>query len=104
MPQFMLAYHGGKTPDTPEEGAQAMAAWEAWFSELGSHVVHPGHPVGMSKTVTNVGVTDDGGLNPLSGFTIVQADDIDAACQMASACPMVIDGTGSAEVAPIIEM
>lgn len=104
MPDFMFAYHGGKTPDTPEEGAKVMAAWEAWYKDLGDAVVHPGNPVGMSKTVTANGVADNGGSNPLSGFTIVRADDIDAACAMAAKNPMVVDGSGSAEVAPLIEM
>lgn len=104
MPDFMFAFHGGKMPETPEEGAKAMAAWEAWYKDLGDAVVNPGNPVGMSKTVASTGVTDDGGANPLSGFTVVRADDIDAACKMAAGCPMVADGSGTAEVAPIMEM
>lgn len=104
MPDFMLAYHGGKIPETPEEGAKAMAAWEKWYKDIGDNVVHPGNPVGMSKTVSARGVTDDGGANPLSGFTIIRATDIDAACRIAADCPMVADGSGTAEVAPIIEM
>lgn len=104
MPDFMIAYHGGKAPDTPEEGEKAMAAWGAWYQELGDSVVHPGNPVGMSKTVSNTGVADNGGANPLSGFTIISAADIDAACALAAKNPMVVDGTGTAEVAPLIEM
>tara|TARA_R110002049_G_scaffold44333_6_gene130197 strand:- start:56758 stop:57072 length:315 start_codon:yes stop_codon:yes gene_type:complete len=104
MPDFMFAYHGGKMPESEEEGARMMAAWEAWYTELGDNVVHPGNPVGMSKTVSAKSVTDDGGANPLSGFTIVRAADIDAACKMAARCPMVADGSGTAEVAPIVEM
>ena len=46
---------------TPEEGAKVMAQWEAWFKEMGDAVVNPGNPVGMSKTVSGSGVTDDGG-------------------------------------------
>lgn len=104
MPDYMLAYHGGKMPETPEEGAKAMAAWEAWYTDLGDKVVHPGNPVGLSKTVSATDVQDHGGANPLSGFTIVRADDIDAACKIAAACPMVADGSGTAEVAEIIEL
>ena len=104
MPDFMFAYHGGKMPDTPEEGAKVMAAWEAWYADLGDAVVHPGNPVGMSKTVSSSGAADGGGSNPLSGFTIVRADTIDAACAMAANCPMVADGSGTVEVAEIMEM
>lgn len=104
MPDFMLAYHGGKAPDTPEEGAKAMAAWESWYKDIGDAVVNPGNPVGLSKTVSASGVVDNGGSNPLSGFTIIRAADIDAACKIAAACPMVADGSGTAEVATIVEI
>ena len=104
MPQFIYVYHGGKTPETPEEGAKEMALWEAWFGEMGEAVAIPGNPVGQSKTVSASGVEDHGGANPASGFTVVDAPDIDAAIEMAKGCPMVKDGSGSIEVAPIIEM
>ncbi|MCR9123302.1 MAG: YciI family protein [Phyllobacteriaceae bacterium] len=104
MPNFIYAYHGGKKPDTPEEGAKVMAQWEAWFKDMGDAVVNPGNPVGMSKTVSGSGVADDGGANPLSGFTIVSAGDMDAAVAMAKGCPMVSGGDGTVEVAEIMEM
>ncbi|WP_433990068.1 hypothetical protein SuNHUV7_12750 (plasmid) [Pseudoseohaeicola sp. NH-UV-7] len=104
MTDFIFAYHGGKMPETPEEGAKEMAKWQAWFENLSDAVVNPGNPVGMSKTVSAAGVADDGGANPLSGFTIVRAKDIDAAVAMAKGCPMVSSGNGSVEVAPVVEM
>ncbi len=104
MPDFIFAYHGGKSPESKEESDKAMAAWGAWFDEMGDQIVNPGNPVGMSKTVSAEGIADNGGANPLAGFTVVRADDIDAACKIAQGCPMVADGTGSVEVAPVIEM
>ena len=55
-------------------------------------------------TVSQGGIASDGGANPLSGYTVVQADTIDAACEMAKGCPMVANGSGSVEVAPVIDM
>ena len=104
MPDFVFVYHGGKQPDTPEEGEKVMAAWGAWFEGMGAAVKLPGNPVGLSKTVSHSGVTDDGGPNPVSGYSVVSADSIDAACEMAKGCPMVSDGSGSVEVAEVIEM
>lgn len=104
MPQFIFAYHGGKTPETPEEGAEVMAAWQAWMGGMGDALVQPGNPVGMSKTVSAGGVADDGGANPVSGFSVVEAVDFDAACDMAKGCPMVVSGNGTVEVAEVIEM
>ncbi len=104
MPQFIFAYHGGKTPESPEEGEKVMAAWNDWFASMGEVVDIPGAPVGLSKTVSQSGVADNGGANPISGYTVISVDTIDEACSMAQECPMVRDGTGSVEVAEIHEM
>jgi hypothetical protein len=102
MANYILAYHGGKMPETPEEGAAMMAKWQAWFGTLGDAVVDGGAPVGMSRTVSSSGVADDGGANPLSGYSIVKADSIDAATEMAKGCPILEHGT--VEVAEAMEM
>jgi len=104
MPEFIFAYHGGTIPETKEAGEKAMAAWGQWFGDMGAAVVNGGNPVGQSLTVTGSGVSDNGGANPISGYTIVRADTVEAACALAAGCPMVADGTGSVEVAPLIEM
>lgn len=103
MQKFLLAYHGGKRFETKEEGLAHMDNWRAWMAGLGDAVVDRGAPVGMSKTVGPDGVTDDGGPNPLSGITIVQAETIEGALDMARACPHVAIG-GTIEVAPILDM
>lgn len=104
MTQFIFAYHGGKSPETPEEGEKVMAAWGAWFGGLGDAIVQPGAPVGLSKTVSGSGVADDGGANPVSGYSVVSATNMDAAVTMAKGCPMVVDGSGSVEIAELVEM
>jgi hypothetical protein len=35
MAKYLLAYHGGGMPETPEEGERIMAAWTKWMGELG---------------------------------------------------------------------
>ena len=103
MPKFIFAYHGGKMPDTPEEGARVMEAWQSWYAGMGAAVVDGGAPVGQSTTVHGDGsTTDDGGANPISGYTVVEAADLDAAVEMAKGCPILADGT--VEVAPLVEM
>lgn len=104
MPNFVFAYHGGGMPETPEEGEKVMAAWQAWYGEMGEAVVDGGAPVGISKTVTASGVENNGGANPLSGYTIVSAATIEAACDMAKGCPILDGGGGTVEVAPVVEM
>ncbi|WP_371228378.1 hypothetical protein [Roseovarius sp. 2305UL8-3] len=104
MTKFMLAYHGGGKPETPEEGEKEMAKWISWLTGLGDAAVDPGNPVGMSKTVSADGVADNGGSNPLSGYSILEADSIEAVCEMAKGCPILDGGKGTVEIAPIVEM
>ena len=103
MPKFVFAYHGGSSPSSPEEGQKVMANWRAWYESMGSAVQDGGGPAGPSKTVSSGGVANDGGTNPLSGLTQVEAADIDAAVTMAQGCPILSDG-GSVEVAEVLQM
>lgn len=102
MPQFIFAYHGGKMAQTVEDQEQSMLAWGAWMESMGNALIQPGAPVGLSKTVKTDGTADHGGANPISGFSVVEADTLEVACDMASGCPLVKDGTGSVEVAEIL--
>lgn len=102
MPKFVFAYHGGSKPETPEEGERLMAAWKNWLNGMGSAVIDQGNPVGPSKTLSSNGVADNGGSNSLSGYSLIMADDIDAAVEMAKGCPILSDG--SIEIAEAIDM
>ncbi|WP_375597938.1 YciI family protein [Devosia sp. Naph2] len=103
MNKYMLAYHGGGMPETPEEGARVMKAWNDWYGALGDRLADGGSPLGRSMTVSKNGVQDGGGSNPLSGYTLVNADSHDAANEIAKGCPILDDG-GTVEVCEIVEM
>ncbi|MFT7675700.1 MAG: hypothetical protein ACI845_004127 [Gammaproteobacteria bacterium] len=104
MAKFILVYHGGTMPETQEEGMKVMAQWQAWLGGMGDAVVDAGNPVGLSSTVhSNGSVTADGGANPVSGYSIISADDLDAATALAKGCP-VFEAAGSVEVAELMEM
>lgn len=98
MPQFLFIYHGGSMPETEEEGQKALAAWEKWFTSMGDKVVDAGHAIGQSTTVNCDGrVTNDGGVNPASGYGVFEAGDLNEAIAMAKGCPLLADG-GSVEL------
>jgi len=103
MSKYLYVYHGGSVPETEEEGARVMAAWGAWMGGLGAAIVDGGAPVGMSRTVSAAGTAENGGANPASGYTIVEAANHEAACDMAAGCP-INDAGGSVEVAEILPM
>ncbi|MEJ6783678.1 YciI family protein [Aminobacter sp. Piv2-1] len=104
MTKFLYVYHGGSMPQSEEEGAKVMKAWTDWFAGLGAAVVDGGAPVGKSQTVSPGGsVANDGGANPASGYSVIDAKDPADAERIAKGCP-ILDAGGSIEVAPIIQM
>lgn len=102
MAEFIFAYHGGRPPKTAEEGAQFKARWRAWAMEVGEAFIQPGSMLGKSWTVDASGASDDGGPNPLSGYSIVKAESLEAALDIAKRCPHVEHGT--IEVAEVKQM
>jgi len=105
MAKFIFGYHGGHgMPETPEEQEKVMAAWGEWFGSLGAAVLDGGNPFGSARTVATDGaITDGGGSNPLTGYSIVDADSLDAAVTMAKDCPVLANG-GNVEVCEAIDM
>lgn len=104
MPKYLFVYHGGGMPETEDAQAKANADWGAWYDAMGAALVDGGGPVAQSHTVSHSGHVENGGANPASGYTVVEAESHEAACEMAKGCPIVVDGSGSVEVAQIVEM
>src|SRR5262245_37795483 len=91
MATFLISYHGGSGPPTsPEAAQQMMAAFHTWVSSVGDRMVDPGAPLGAARTVTTAGVTD-GGSGP-EGYSLITADDIDAAVALVTGHPFVARG------------
>lgn len=104
MPTYLFAYHGGMKPETPEEAEMTRAAWAAWFRAMGPAVIDAGNAVGSSRTVRAGIVSNSGGANPVSGYSLIRAATLTAAIDHARGCPMVQDRSGTIEVAEIIEI
>jgi hypothetical protein len=105
MAKYILAYHGGGgMPDDPAEVERIMGEWSAWFATLGDAIVDGGNPTGAAKTVNSDGsVSNGGGANPLGGYTLISAANLDAAVVHAQGCPILGSG-GSVEVAETIDI
>jgi hypothetical protein len=96
MTNYVLLYKGGGVPATEEEQQQVMADWGSWYGKLGQAMVDGGNPFGPSRSVAADGSASDGGSG-MTGYSIVQADSLDAATEMARSCPIVTSG-GTVEV------
>ena len=104
MAKYLFVYHGGENPKSDEEAAEVMDAWGSWLGSMGSAVVDGGNPVGMSSTVHPDGsVTDDGGANPASGYSLIEAKDLEDASAKARGCPH-LQGNGTIEIAETFDM
>jgi hypothetical protein len=104
MQKYLFSYHGGGMPDSEEEQAKHMAAWGEW---MGAHAVafsDMGAPCGAVMTVGADGDTEGGGPNPVSGYGIIQAVDMAAACNVARGCPIVTLSGGTVEVSETFEV
>ena len=103
MPQYVIVYLGGDQPSSPEEGKQHMSKYMDWLSSLGDSAVSPANPLKNTSTVTSDWTITTGGTTTMSGYTIIEADSMDAALSIAKACPFLETG-GSLEVSELAQM
>ncbi|MGD0197108.1 MAG: hypothetical protein ABSC56_04265 [Solirubrobacteraceae bacterium] len=99
MGKYLFAYRGGAMAEGEAAQQEAMAAWGAWFGKLGGAVTDPGAPLGASRAVGSNGPVSSG----LSGYTVVTADNLDAAVALTDGCPLFAAG-GSVDVYEAVEM
>ena len=103
MAKYLFTYHGGRMPETEEEGAAVMARWGEWMGGLGAALVDQGAPVGPAATIASDGTTTHGGEVTVTGYSIVEADSHEDALGLATDCPIREDG-GAVQVAEIHPM
>ena len=92
MANYVLIYEGGGMPASDAEQAAVMQAWEQWFARLGSAVVDQGNPfTPAAKRIASNGRVSEVGGNPMAtGYSIIRADSLDAAVELAKSCPVVV--------------
>ena len=106
MTKYVFTYHNSDStmPEEPSEIEALMAAWGAWYGEMGDAVVDGGNPFGPTATIAPDGSTTDGAATyQVTGYSIVEAPSLDAAVKMGQGCP-VLAGGGSVQVSEAIEM
>jgi hypothetical protein len=97
MAKFVLAYRGGSVPESEADQQATMEAWMGWFGSLGDAVVDGGNPFGASTSRTADGPGGNGAPSALTGYSIVNADSLAAASELAAGCPVLSAG-GSVDV------
>jgi hypothetical protein len=93
MNDYLLLYRGGSMPETDEEQATVMKAWTVWMEGLGPALKDGGNPFapGAAKTVGADGSVVEGAA-PASGYSILSANSLDEATELAKGCPVLEGG------------
>ena len=95
MARFILLYNGPATPPSemePEKAQETMRAWQAWMENVGPALLDIGAP-----TDNGISVVDDGSTREssgLNGYSIVEANDRDAAVALLAGHPFLTDNDG----------
>ena len=84
MKKFIILHYGFEPP-SPKE----MDAWNAWFESITDRQIERGHtPSG--KEITQNGMFDlPFGPDSMTGYTMIQAESLEEATQIAEGCPIV---------------
>ncbi len=85
MKRFVLLHYGYETP-TPE----IMEAWGNWFASIGDKMVDSGSAFGPGREITRTGTKElPHDTQAITGYTIINAENIDEAEKIAKDCPMI---------------
>jgi len=103
MSQYIFTYLGGDQPSSLEEGKQHYAKYKEWLFSLGDSAVSPANPFKNTSTVNSNGTVTTGSTTSMSGFTIIEADSMEATLEIAKACPF-LDIGGSLEVSELVQV
>jgi hypothetical protein len=107
MAKYLFVYRGGTDAEakmSPDEMQQHMQKWgnwirqalqQGWMVDPGDALTPEGRVVNSKKVVTDGPFVESKEI--VGGFSIVQADNIDAAAQHAKGCPGLLTG-GKVEV------
>ena len=95
MQEFVFLY---RLPKDHKNSDDDVAAWNTWLASLGEDLRDVGKPVTDAATV-GTGAP----LLCLTGYSIIAAQDLQAAEEIASRCPALASG-GAVEVGTLIEM
>ena len=84
MKRFMLLHFGFEKP-TPE----IMDAWKKWFASIADIQVDQGGFAG-GREISKAGTTDlPWGMESITGYNIIDAEDLDAAEKIAKENPFI---------------
>lgn len=95
MPKYIFLYKGEATDMsqlTPEQVQAEMDRWGVWMGKVGGALIDPGAPFSTNTSVVDDGT--EGQTAPLTGYGIVEADDLEGAKAFTDGHPFLSEGKG----------
>jgi hypothetical protein len=89
MKKFLVTYHGGSPPANPEQAKHMKEAFMAWLGTAGAAVADPGAPVHAAGHVAHGKAHAQ---VEIGGYSIIQAETVDAARAVLASHPFVARG------------
>jgi hypothetical protein len=88
MAKFIYIYYN------TEEDKSTADDWKSWFGQLGDNLVDPGNPFSDGQAVSKAGVMAVKDM-PATGYSLINAKDMDEATKMAKGCPLTAHEGGA---------
>jgi hypothetical protein len=110
MANFLFVYRGGDegyktmSPDQMQKQMQKWSEWiseamrKGWMTDPGDALTPEGRVVNANKVVTDGPFVE--AKEVIGGYSLVKADSINAAAELAKGCPALLTG-GRVEVRPL---
>ena len=99
MGKYVYIYYNEEQAD-----AGSMEVWVQWFAKLGDKLVDGGNPFNMGGQVVHEGGVMPVKDMPATGYSIVTADSMEAAIELAKGCPLVELKSGAVAVYEALPM
>jgi hypothetical protein len=96
MERFLIVYHGSPGGE-PEEAEQQLGPWASWLDALGSAVLDRGSLSHAAVEVKSRLLGPKSATSTVSGYSVIQAEDFNAAVRVAEKCP-IFETNGWAEI------
>lgn len=96
MARYMLVYKGAATDMadmTQEQMEGVMEKWAVWMGNVGEALADIGTPFGPGSSVVDDG--SKGTAASLTGYSIIEADDMAGAVTLADGHPFLSEGLGN---------
>lgn len=96
MDRFLIIYHGAPGGE-PGEAEQYLGRWTVWLDSLGSAVLDRGSLSHAAVEVKSRLLGPKSATSTISGYSVLQAEDFNAAVRIAEMCP-IFETNGWAEL------